>query len=61
MPTTGEICTQSGDYSGTCKNGHRDSAHFTKGDKFTACAKCGGDHTKGGAVMNWTLTRATSR
>jgi hypothetical protein len=54
MPSTGETCTETGDYTGRCNNGHTETAHFTKGDTFTPCAKCGGSNTPGGAVMNWT-------
>lgn len=58
MPSTGEVCATTGDYSGRCTKGHTASAHFTKGDRFTPCAKCGGeDRNPGGAVMNWTLNR----
>ena len=28
MPQTGDTCTQTGDYSGRCNNGHSDSSHF---------------------------------
>lgn len=59
MPHTGDTCTQSGDYSGRCNNGHSDSSHFKKGTTFSPCSACGGAEKKGGAVMNWTLTRAT--
>ena len=54
MPKTGETCTQDGRYSGTCLlQQHQDTAKFTSGDTFTPCAKCGGQHRPGGAVMNW--------
>lgn len=59
MPSTGDTCTQNGDYSGRCNNNHSTSAHFTNGDTFTACSSCGGQEKKGGGVMNWTLVRAT--
>lgn len=56
MSSTGEVCSQTGDYSGRCTKGHSTSAYFTKGDRFTACSTCGGEaRNPGGAVMNWTL------
>lgn len=59
MPSTGDTCGQSGDYSGTCNNSHSASAHFDKGETFTPCSKCGGRDKPGGGVMNWSLVRAT--
>ena len=55
MAKTGEKCTREGTYQGICElYKHRDTAHFTAGDKFTPCPKCGGEKKPGGAVMNWT-------
>jgi hypothetical protein len=58
MARTGEKCVRKGSYNGVCEQRkHQDSATFTVGDTFTPCATCGGDHLKGGAVMNWTWAR----
>ena len=59
MSKTGEKCTVAGTYNGVCEvYKHQDTAHFTVGDVFTPCAKCGGQHKPGGAVMNWTWVRS---
>lgn len=60
MPSTGEICSLQGTYTGRCTKGHSTEAFFTPGDRFTACSTCGGqDRSPGGAVMNWTWARHT--
>lgn len=64
MPKTGEICTTTGDYNGRCDRvaSHSAHAHFTRGDRFTPCSSCAGlDRNPGGAVLNWTLVKATSK
>jgi hypothetical protein len=59
MAKTGEKCTREGTYDGICEiYRHQDTARFTVGDIFTPCAKCGGQHKPGGAVMNWTWVRS---
>lgn len=63
MPSTGEKCTIEGRYTGRCArySSHaQQEAHFTVGDTFTPCSTCGGqERNPGGAVMNWTLVRAS--
>ena len=59
MATTGELCTRAGVYKGTCTAyRHPNEAKFGRGDKFTACSKCGGDgRDPGGHLENWEWVR----
>ena len=57
MPRDGEVCSQAGEYGGTCNNGHRVTARYKKGDRFEGCPTCERSGKHGGAVMNWQLVR----
>lgn len=55
MTTTGDTCSQTGTYVGTCRKGHAAKKRFEEGERFTGCPKCKPDERKGETDMHWVL------